>query len=81
MHAPTEESTHTLQYQLNMVFTNCSEEDTINHLTVKEIAQAQEDDAVLKNLSKTDKYRPPNGRGYSSPMQGWQDGRLQSSSV
>jgi len=38
------------------VFTNCSEQDVIYSLTVKETAQAQEDDAVLKKLSKTDKY-------------------------
>ena len=56
MHAPTEESTITHQHQINMVFTNHSEEDVIYPLTVKEIAQAQEDDLVLKKLSKTDKY-------------------------
>ena len=39
-----------------MVFTNRSEEDVIYPLTVKEIAQAQEDDLVLMKLSKTDKY-------------------------
>ena len=55
MHAPTEESTHTHQHQINMVFANCSEEDVIYPLTVKEIAQAQEDDVVLKKLRKTDK--------------------------
>ncbi len=31
MHAPTEESTHTHQHQINMVFTNHSEEDVITH--------------------------------------------------
>ncbi len=56
MHAPIEESTHTHQHQLNMLFANCSKEDVICPLTVKEIAQAQKDDAVLKNLSKTGKY-------------------------
>jgi len=56
MHAPIEESTHTRQHQIKMVFANHSEEDVIYPLTVKEIAQAQEDDAVLKKLSKTDKY-------------------------
>jgi len=55
MHAPTEESTHTHQHQINMVFANRSKEDVIYPLTVKEIAQAQEDHAVLKKLSKTDK--------------------------
>ena len=38
------------------VFSNRSEEDVIYPLMVKEIAQAQEDDADLKKLSKTDKY-------------------------
>jgi hypothetical protein len=54
MYAPTEESTHTHQHQMNMVFANCSEEDVIYPFTAKEIAQAQEDDSVLKKLSKTD---------------------------
>jgi hypothetical protein len=39
-----------------MVFANCSEENVIYPLTVKEIALAQEDDSVLKKLSKTDMY-------------------------
>ena len=56
MHAPTEESTHTHQHQMNMVFANPSKDDVIFPLTVKEIAQAQEDNFVLKKLSKTDKY-------------------------
>jgi hypothetical protein len=41
---------------MNIVFTNRSEEDVIYPLTVKEITQAQEDDSVLKKLSKIDKY-------------------------
>jgi hypothetical protein len=56
MHALKEESTIMHQHQINMVFTNCSKEDVIYPLTVKEIAQAQENDSVLKKLSKTDKY-------------------------
>ncbi len=44
MHAPTEESTKTHQHQINMVFANCSKEDVIYPLTVKEIALAQEMD-------------------------------------
>ena len=48
--APTEESTYTHQHQINMVFTNHSKKDIIYPLTVKEIAQAQKDDAVLKKL-------------------------------
>ena len=55
-HAPTEESTHTHQHQINMVFANHSEEDVIYPRTEKGIAQAQKDDLVLKKLSKTDKY-------------------------
>ena len=39
-----------------MAFTNCSEEDVIYPLTVKEIAQAQKDNAVMKKLHKHDKY-------------------------
>ena len=39
-----------------MVFTNRSEEDVIYPLTVKEIAQVQKDNALLKKLSKTDQY-------------------------
>jgi hypothetical protein len=41
---------------MNMVFANRSKEDVIYPLTVKEIAQAQEDDIVLKNLSIADKH-------------------------
>jgi hypothetical protein len=35
MHAPTEESTHTHQHQMNMVFTNHSEENVIYPFTAK----------------------------------------------
>jgi hypothetical protein len=35
MYAPTEESTHTHQHQINMVFANRSEEDVIYPFTVK----------------------------------------------
>ena len=55
-HAPTEESTIAHQHQMNMVFSNCSKEDVIYPLTLTEIAQAQEDNAVLKKLIKTEKY-------------------------
>jgi hypothetical protein len=41
---------------MKMMFTNHSKEDEIFTLTVKEIAQAQKDNAVLKKLSKHDKY-------------------------
>ena len=41
MHAPTNESTHNYQQQMNMTFTNYL---------------APKDAAVLKKLSKTDKY-------------------------
>ncbi len=40
MHAPLEESTTTQQLQLNMVFANCSKEDVIYPLKVKEITLA-----------------------------------------
>ena len=40
---------------MNIVFANCSKKDVIYPLTVKEIAQAQEDNSVRKKLSKTDK--------------------------
>ena len=56
MHAPPEESSTNQQHKMNMVFANCSREDAIYPLTVKEIVLAQEDNAVLKKLSKTDKY-------------------------
>ena len=49
MQAPPEESTTNQQYPMNMVFANCSKEDVIYPLTVKEIALAQERDLVLKN--------------------------------
>jgi hypothetical protein len=56
MHALIKESTSTHQQQMNMAFANYSEEGAIYPLTVKEFAQAQTDDAVLKKVSKTDKY-------------------------
>ena len=52
MHAPTEEIAIHHQHQMNMVFANRSKEDAIYPLTVKEIAQAQEDNLVLKKRSK-----------------------------
>jgi hypothetical protein len=39
-----------------MVFVNCSEEDVIYPLNVKEIAQPQKNDAGPKKLCKTNKY-------------------------
>ncbi len=44
------------QEQFNMVFVNCSKEDAIYPLTVKEIAQTQIDDKSLEKLKKHDKY-------------------------
>ena len=41
---------------MNMVFANCCKGDLIDPLTVKEITLAQEDNFVLKKLSKTEKY-------------------------
>ena len=42
------------QKQMNLVFANCSKEDTIYSLTVLEIAQAQKLNASLEKLK--DKY-------------------------
>jgi hypothetical protein len=56
MHATSVESTYDHQEQINMVFTDLSKEDVIYLLTVKEIAQAHDDDAALKKLSTHDKY-------------------------
>ena len=65
MHAPTEESTITHQHQINMVFANCSEDNVIYPLTVKEIAQShrrcspkemKQNSQVFQSQSKTDKY-------------------------
>ena len=55
MHATSAESTYDPQEQFNMVFANHGK-DVIYPLTVKEIAQDQKDDAVLKKLSKHDKH-------------------------
>jgi hypothetical protein len=41
---------------MNMVFANHNKEDVIYPLTLKEIAQAQKEDTVLKKLNKTNKY-------------------------
>jgi len=38
---------------MNHVFANCSEEDEIFPLTVKEIAEAQKADPILKHLFKS----------------------------
>ena len=56
MQAPQKMNTTNHQHQLNMVFADRSKEYVIYPLTVKEIALAQEDNSVLKKLSKTDKY-------------------------
>jgi len=39
--------------EMNHVFTNCSEEDEIFPLTVKEIVEAQKADPILKHLFKS----------------------------
>ena len=54
--APPKESTTNQQHQMNMVFANCSKEDVIYPLTVKEIPFAQERYLVLKKLTKMEKY-------------------------
>jgi hypothetical protein len=56
MHATSAESTYDHQEQINMIFTNHSKEDIIYPLAVKEIAQVQKDNAVLKKLHNHDKY-------------------------
>ena len=56
MQTPPKESTTNQQHQINIVFANCSKEDVIYPLTVKEIALAQERDLVLKKLTKMEKY-------------------------
>ena len=43
------EHTSAHQYQMSLVFANCSDQDVIYPLTVKEIAQAQKINASLKN--------------------------------
>eukprot|EP00804_Cyclotella_cryptica_P002511 CCRYP_018457-RA/>CCRYP_018457-RA protein AED:0.34 eAED:0.34 QI:32/-1/0/1/-1/0/1/0/89 len=55
-HAISAECTHDHQENINMVFAHHSNKDVIYPLTTKEIAQAQTNDATLKNLSKHDKY-------------------------
>ena len=39
--------------QMNHVFANCSEEDEIYSLTVKEIVEAQKTDITLKHFSNS----------------------------
>jgi hypothetical protein len=41
---------------MNHVFANHSEDDEIFSITVKEIAEGQKKDKMLKTLVKTDKY-------------------------
>ena len=67
MHDPTEESTTTHQHQISKVLANHSEEDVIYPFTAKEIAQAQEDNSVLKKLSKQTVFHAI-CRGYMSLM-------------
>jgi len=42
--------------KMDLVLANCSKEDPIYPLTVKEITQAQSEDATLKKLTIQDKY-------------------------
>ena len=56
MDSTSAENTHDHSEQIKMVFANRSEEDVFYPLTVKEIAQAQKHDAILKKLHKHDKY-------------------------
>ena len=73
MHATNAESPYTHRKQINMVFANCSKEDLIDPLTVKEIAQAQKDNTVLKKLSTHDKDSTQ-GRGYTQVL--CKDGKM-----
>jgi hypothetical protein len=52
----TTDSNYNHQNQINTVFANFSKEDVIYPLTVKKITHAQKDNAILKKLSKTEKY-------------------------
>ena len=56
MHATSAESTCDHQEHFNMMFTKHSKEDAIYPLTVKEIAQAQKDNAAPKKLHNHEKY-------------------------
>ena len=47
------EHTSAHQYQMSLVFANCSDQDVLYPLTVKEIAQAQKVDASLKTQKDT----------------------------
>ena len=42
---------------MNYVFANCSDDEEIYPLTVKEIAQEQKKDQSLRKLTKEDKYK------------------------
>ena len=42
---------------MNIVFANCSEEDKMYPLTVREITGAQETDAALKKWISSEKYK------------------------
>jgi hypothetical protein len=57
LHAAIVESTYDHQEQINMVSANCSKKCNLPiNSKVKEIAQAQKDNAVLKRLHMHDKY-------------------------
>jgi hypothetical protein len=62
-----------------MVFASCSKEDVIYPLTVKEIAQAQQ--CSPQETKQSRQVFHSIVRGYTSPMQKWQDGHPQSSSA
>ena len=52
-----------------MVFANCSNEHAVYSFTVKEIEQAQNEDKVLKKLSKHDKYSTQIGIGKNKSIE------------
>ena len=80
MHAPPVESSTNQQHQTNKVFANRSDEDVIYPLTLKEITLAWERDLVLKKLQDGKVFNSSGGE-HRSPMQRWQNGHPQSSSV
>ncbi len=51
-----EDSTNKHNYSMNNVFVNCSNEEEIYPLTVKEIAEAQELDRHFKATAQQEKY-------------------------
>ena len=51
VHSTNAQHTSNIQISMNLVFANSNEDDVIYPLTVKEIAQAQQDDLNLQALA------------------------------